>query len=167
MALIYFSRHPPLALLLTMAQPRPEKQKQTNELRKITHVLTADARQAEIYQKQEEQFTKISSAAALLAGNDDGGNGSTSTGSDADSASIAAANRSTASLRGAAGNKAGVLRLYRPNAGRANAPDRELQEWAAQLPAEDQDSGGKSRSQVRMYDGRGAEEKENYVRRTN
>lgn len=111
-------------------------------------MLTADARQAEIYQKQEEQSTKVSSAAALLAGNGDSGNGGT--GSDGDSASIAVGSRNTvASLRGATGDKTAQLRLYRPNPGRAT-PDRELPEWAVQLPAEDTDSDGASKSQVRM-----------------
>lgn len=110
-------------------------------------MLTADARQAEFYQKQEEQSTRVSSAAALLAGFGDSGDGST--GSDGGSASVAAGSRSTAgaSLRGSTGSKAGQMRLYRPNAARAT-PDREWQEWAVHQPAENQDSEGESISQV-------------------
>lgn len=110
-------------------------------------MLTADARQAEIYQKQEEQSTRVNSAAALLAGFGDSGDGST--GSDGGSASVAAGSRNTAvaSLRGPTGNKAGQMRLHRPNAGRAT-PDREWQEWAVHQPAEYQGSEGENISQV-------------------
>ena len=111
-------------------------------------MLTADARQAEIYQKQEEQSTKVSSAAALLAGIGDSGDGSTE--SDGGSASAAAGSRNTAgdSLRGATGNNTGQARLHRPNPERAK-PGRGLQEWAVQQPAEYQDSDGENISQAR------------------
>lgn len=130
--------------------PTKRKTKQTNELRKITHVLTADVQQAEIYQKQEEQSSKVSSAAALLA--DTGNSGTGSTESDGDSAIFSVA-RNAASLRGATVTKNGGLRLYRPNPARAT-PERELQEeWAVEQSAELRDSDGETVSQVRAGNG--------------